>query len=255
MEQPTDSSQQLAKPGYVCELIRSLYGTRQAGEIWSSHLDKTLKQWGFKVPSIDNRVYFLLQGGEFLMLAIVVDDIAFSSTSPNLMERVKSKLSATFSVKIFGQLKSFVGRNVNITDSYIKVDQRSYARKLLQEHGMESANAVHTPLPVTADVTYKKEDEEQLSSSQRTSYRYIIGVLLYLSVGTRPDISYSVSALARHCHAPTKRHMSLVKRILRYVAGTVTLGLKYPRSGQTLSPRSIAVHVDADWDGCKDTRR
>ena len=120
---------------------------------------------------------------------------------------------------------------------------------------MESANAVHTPLPVNADITYKKEDEEQLSSSQHSSYRSIIGGLLYLSVGTRPDISYSVSALARHCHAPTKRHMSLVKRVLRYVAGTVTLGLKYPRSGQTLSPRSIAVHVDADWGGCKDTRR
>ena len=109
MDQPTDSSQQLAKPGYVCELIRSLYGTRQAGEIWGSHLDKTLKQWGFKVSNIDNRVYFLLQGGEFLMLAIVVDDIAFSSNSPFLMQKLKSKLSATFSVKHFGQLKSFVG--------------------------------------------------------------------------------------------------------------------------------------------------
>ena len=86
-------------------------------------------------------------------------------------------------------------------------------------------------------------------------YRSIIRRLLYLPIGTRPDISYSVSALARHCYAPTKRHMSVVKRVLRYVAGTVTLGLKYPLSGQTLSPSLVGVHVDADWGRCKDTSR
>ena len=92
VEQPTDSSQQLARPGYLCELIRSLYGTRQAGEIWCSYLDKTLQQWGFKASNINNLVYFSLKGGWFLMLAIVVDDIALSSNSLNLLEKFKSKL-------------------------------------------------------------------------------------------------------------------------------------------------------------------
>ena len=78
---------------------------------------------------------------------------------------------------------------------------------------MESASSVHAPLPVSADITYRRENEEQLSSSQH-SYRSIIGGLLYSSVGTRPNISNSVSALARHFHALTKRHMSLVKRAL-----------------------------------------
>ena len=58
------------------------------------------------------------------MLAIVVDDIAFSFNSPNLMERFKSMLSAAFSVKMFGQLNPFVGWIINIADSHIKVDQR-----------------------------------------------------------------------------------------------------------------------------------
>ena len=189
------------------------------------------------------------------MLAIVVDDIALSSNSPRLMKEFKTRLSATFSVKLFGQLKSFVGWTINITGSHIKVDQRSYARQLLQEHGMDQANAVYTPLPQNADITPKREDESILPRDQHSLYRSIIGGLLYLSVGTRPDISFSVSVLARHCHAPTRRHMLYLKRVLRYVAGTVTLGLSYPRSGQTLSPRSIAVHVDADWGGCKETRR
>ena len=76
-----------------------------------------------------------------------------------------------------------------------------------------------------------------------------------MPVGTRPDISYSVSALARHCYAPTKRHILLVKRVLRYFSGIESSGLKYPRFGQTLSPRWIAVHVVADLVGCEDRRR
>ena len=48
MERSTDSSQNLARLGHACQLIRSLYGTRQAGEIWGSHIDKTLKQWDLK---------------------------------------------------------------------------------------------------------------------------------------------------------------------------------------------------------------
>ena len=86
MEQPTDSSQHLARPGYVCEFIRTLYGTRQECKICCSHPGKTLKQWGCNVSSIDNRVYFLLECGEFLMLAIVVEHIALLSNSPNLIK-------------------------------------------------------------------------------------------------------------------------------------------------------------------------
>jgi len=163
------------------------------------------------------------------MLAIVVDDIAFSSNSPRLMNKFKAALSATFSVKLFGQLKSFVGWSINISHEFIKVDQRSYAKALLEEHEMASANGVHTLLPNNADLTPKREDENMLSTEQHSRYRSIIGGLLYLSVGIRPDISFSILVLARHCHEPTKRHMVYLKCILRYVVGTVTFGLTYPR--------------------------
>lgn len=87
----------------------------------------------------------------------------------------KPKLSDTFSVKLFGQIKPFVGWTTNITDFSIKAGKRSYAHKLLQARGMENSNAVQTPLPVSADITYRKKKEEQLSSSQHSSYRSVIG--------------------------------------------------------------------------------
>lgn len=117
----------------------------------------------------------MLLGIESLILAIVVHDISFSSNSPNLVERFKSKLSSTFPVKPFGQLKSFAGWTIDIADFVIKVDKRSFARKHLQEHRIENANTVHKTLPVGADITYKKEDEELLDIIQHSSYRSIIG--------------------------------------------------------------------------------
>ena len=112
------------------------------------------------------------------MLAVAVDNIAFSSNLSHLMQKFKSKLSATFSVKLFGQLKSSVRWPINITDYFIKVDQRNHFRKLLQEHVMKSALVVQKPLPVSADITYRKEYEEHLSSSQHYSYRSItVGIL------------------------------------------------------------------------------
>lgn len=77
----------------------------------------------------------------------------------------------------------------------------------------------------------------------------MIGALLYLAVCTRRDLSFPVSTLARHLHAPTTRHMRLTKRVIRYsdiyVSGTLKDGLHFPRLGP-LSPASLGAAVDAD---------
>ena len=93
-----DSSQVQAKPGHACKLHKSLYGTKQAREIWGSLQGKQLKEWGFKNFEYDNRIYFYVTGSEFAMLAIVVDDLAFSSNSSSLLLGFKSKLDANFDV-------------------------------------------------------------------------------------------------------------------------------------------------------------
>ena len=82
----------------------------------------------------------------------------------------------------------------------------------------------------------------------------MIGSLLYLAVCTRPNISFSVAVLARQVHTPISRNLALVKRIMRYVAGTSDFGLLYPRSCPVV-PQSLHASADADWGGCKETRK
>ncbi len=147
------------------------------------------------------------------MLAFFVDEIAFASNSSRIMTKFKSALSATLSVKLFGQLRSFVGWTISINEKSIKIDEGIHAKSLLEEHGMAEADAVHTPLPQNADVTPKREDEEPVKPEDHTKYRSIVGGLLYLSVGTRPAVSFPISVLACHCHKPTKRDLIHLKRV------------------------------------------
>ena len=79
MEQSIDWIQEEAVPGHVWKLLKSLYDTKEAGEIWGSHLDNRIKPWGFKSSKYDDRIYFLKRKQEFITISIVVDNLAFSS--------------------------------------------------------------------------------------------------------------------------------------------------------------------------------
>lgn len=91
-----------------------------------------------------------------------------------------------------------------------------------------------------------------LSSEESTRYRNIVGGLQYLTM-TRPDLSFAVNKVCQYLHAPRCTHWSAVKRILRYVQGTLTHGLLLRPS--TVSSDLLSVFSDADWAGNSDDRR
>ena len=83
-----------------------------------------------------------------------------------------------------------------------------------------------------------------------TAYRSLAGALQYLTF-TRPDLTYAVQQVCLHMHDPRESHLAALKRLLRYVRGTVDLGLVLHRSSST----ELVVYTDADWAGCPDTRK
>jgi hypothetical protein len=76
-----------------------------------------------------------------------------------------------------------------------------------------------------------------------------VGALQYLSF-SRPDIAYAVQQVCLYMHDPREPHLNAVKRILRYLRGTIDYGLQLHRS----SPTSLAADTDADWASCPNTR-
>ena len=204
MEQPTDSSGIPAKPGYICRLLKSMYGIKQASNTWGSLFMVTITRWGFKKSSVDPCVFYLSEGIGFIILVIVVDDMLFASNSERLLSTFKSKLENTFDVIFFNSLSSFLGWEITRFPKGIFVSQRRYISEIVNRHGLQTTNGTLSPLSIFYDPHIA---DATLSVSQHALYRTIIGELLYLTVCTRPDLTYSVNLLARNVHAPTLSHM------------------------------------------------
>lgn len=88
--------------------------------------------------------------------------------------------------------------------------------------------------------------------ANKTLYRTMVGKLVYAMVGTRPDIAFAVSQVARHFENPTVTHLTAVKRIIRYLKGTTSMGLLFDA---TMDITELMCHCDSDWGSCPDTRR
>jgi histone deacetylase 1/2 len=107
-----------------------------------------------------------------------------------------------------------------------------------------------SPTPLSATEKLSREDGVLLASGDATRYRSIVGGLQYLTL-TRPDLAFSVNKVCQFLHAPTTVHWSAVKRILRYVKGTMNTGLYIRKSNS----RRVSAFSDADWAGNVDDRR
>ncbi|WVZ64535.1 hypothetical protein U9M48_014036 [Paspalum notatum var. saurae] len=118
--------------------------------------------------------------------------------------------------------------------------QQKYATDILKRAGMESCKPAPTPL----------SSETCLGTEDATKFRSLVGALQYVTL-TRPDLSFPVNKVCQFLHAPTTSHWTAVKRILRYVKGTISYGLKLQKSPSML----VSAFSDADWAGSLDDRR
>nr|GFB22828.1 hypothetical protein [Tanacetum cinerariifolium] len=130
------------------------------------------------------------------------------------------------------------------------VDPTLFIRKngndLILKYGFESCDPVDTPM-----VEKSKLDEDKEGKAVDSShYHGMIGTLLYLTA-SRPDLQFAICMCARYQARPTKKHVHTVKRIFRYLGGTVHRGLWYLKDSSV----TLTAFADADHAGCQDTRR
>ncbi|XP_021834587.1 uncharacterized protein LOC110774362 [Prunus avium] len=145
-----------------------------------------------------------------------------------------------------GKLTYFLGLHIDYNaESDIFVSQKKYATELLHKAGMSSCRPCSTPSKPHTQVL----QSEGTLLSDPSLYRSVVGALQYLTF-TRPDLSYAVNSVCQYMTAPTEIHWLLVKRILRYIQGTLDHGLKF-----SSGPWQLHAFSDADWAGDVNTRR
>ena len=239
------------KPGQehlVCKLKHSLYGLKQSPRCWNEVLHKQLLNMQFVQSAHDSCIYIGKVNGDLVFLAVYVDDLIIASQKLSVIKKTKTLFAQKFAVKDMGQLHYFLGVRVEQTDSTVWLSQEKYCNNILERYEMSDCYAVATPMETTARPT-KAHDHSKMCDQRQ--YQSAIGSLLYLAGATRPDISYAVHKLAQYCSSPTTEHWNLVKRVLRYVKGTVGLGLLYQRQDNSL----LEVYSDSDYAGDMSDRK
>lgn len=149
-------------------------------------------------------------------------------------------------MKDMGFLHYFLGVQVHRFQHGLFLNQAKYAMELLERAQMKGCNPSKTPMASKLRQPYNGGTH----LSDPNIYRSIVGGLQYLTF-TRPDISYSVNYVSQFMHQPTVFHFQLVKRILRYVQGTIHHGTRLLSRGSL----NLCGFSDSDWAGCPLTRR
>ncbi|KAI5348760.1 hypothetical protein L3X38_001647 [Prunus dulcis] len=185
-------------------------------------------------------------GSDVLALLLYVDDIILTGSSDALIQEVIDDLSSVFELKDLGLLTYFLGLQISYPSSGgIFVNQYKYAKELVAKAGMTQCKACSTPCKPYSQVL--STDGELLKDP--TLYRRLVGALQYLTF-TRPDIAFAVNSVCQYMTAPTDSHFFQVKRILRYLQGTLQYGIKF-----SPGPMQLSAFSDADWAGDASTRR
>uniref|UniRef100_A0A2N9I718 Integrase catalytic domain-containing protein n=1 Tax=Fagus sylvatica TaxID=28930 RepID=A0A2N9I718_FAGSY len=229
-------------PSYVCKLRKAIYGLKQAPRAWYHELRTFLLHSGFKNSHADTSLFVLTTAGQKMYILVYVDDLIITGDNTKMIDSFVDGLAHRFSIKDLGQLSYFLGVEVVPNQQGILLSQRRYILDILARTHMQDAKPVLTPIPTSPPLL-----KSGTALPDPTEYRTIVGSLQYLLI-TRPDLAFAVNKLSQYMHTPTTDHWSFVKRLLRYLCGTINEGLQIHRK----SPLNLHAYSDADWAGDKD---
>ncbi|GJR93366.1 retrovirus-related pol polyprotein from transposon TNT 1-94 [Tanacetum coccineum] len=205
---------------------------------------------GFVDPDNPNHVYKLKKAlygecKELLLVQIYVDDIICDASTPELCNLFAKIMCSKIKMSVMGKISFFLGLQISQSPRGIFINQSKYSFESLKKYDFDTCDPVDTPM-----VEKSKLDEDKEGKAVDPShYRGMIGTLLYLTA-SRPDLQFAICMCARYQARPTEKHLHAVKRIFRYLRGTVNRGLWYPKD----SSITLTAFADADHAGCQDTR-
>jgi hypothetical protein len=209
-------------------------------------LDGVLLQFGFRRISSEHTVYFCGAGARRLVVGVYVDDLVITGADQGDIDAFKKEMKSMFQMSDLGLLHYYLGLEVNQSVNGITIGQKAYTAKILEDAGLAGCN----PCCIPMEPRLKLSKSSSAPGVDPTAYRSIVGSLRYL-VNTRPDLAFSVGYISRFMENPTTEHLGAVRKVLRYIAGTLDYGCLYTREkGGQLDGFS-----DNDHAGDVDTRK
>ena len=240
---------------YVCKLVHTIYGTMQGGHDWYETLTKTFKDLGYTTSRADPCVQFKKDDKNYTITDTYTDDIFGASNSDEEIKKRKDELGGIWEIKDVGETEYFLGMRVqqDLTLGTIRLTQHPYWEHVINRFSLDHIVPRNIPLPVGIvldnNMSPKTDSEKRIMDDK--PYRPILGSVMWGQLATHPNLSFSVSLLARFQSNPGIDHWNALMHVMGYIKNTIDYGLTYSRDSN-LSPTAF---VDADYGGCKDTRR
>ncbi|GKE29398.1 retrovirus-related pol polyprotein from transposon TNT 1-94 [Tanacetum coccineum] len=200
-------------PNHVCKLDKALYGLKQASRAWYETLSTFLTEHKFVRGKIDNTLFVYKTQTDVILVQIYVDDIIFGSTSTKLCKQFAKLMTQKYEMSMMGVLTYFLGFQIKQSERGISINQEKYVKDLLKKYDINGLS-VKTPM-----------------------------------VG--PDLNGKAVNKTRYRAKTKESHLIAIKRIFRYLKGTPSLGLWYPKC----SGFNLKGYSDYDYARCNMDRR
>ena len=246
------------RPGYVCKVVKPVYGMAQAGRRWQRSLFPWLVNHGF-VQSENDPCIFRKDAtvqtpsgprDETLLVGVYVDDLCVVNTYTDKYSLYQSFVTALkeWNVEDEGALTDLLGIDFDFSDNCVTLRQSKYIQKLVHTYlpdgvpnrVQKSSRPCNESLPqLVADALC---DSEPSDPELLKRYQSLVGALLYCATNTRPDIAYAVGMLCRAMGKPTPDLLLAAERVLSYLHHHSHLGLRFERSDEPLYGMT-----DSDW--------
>ncbi|KAE8247330.1 hypothetical protein A4X06_0g4533 [Tilletia controversa] len=238
--------------GKVCLLLRTLYGLKQSGRYWYHKLrDRLLEADFIQLKSEPCLFHKTTEQGPVIIL-IYVDDVAIAAPTEEAVSEIKQQFTSWFKMTDNGPLSSMLGIRINRSKCgrVATMSQTGYTDQILLQYGMTNCKPSDTPMSEASKGLGPREGSVA-TTQERHYYAALVGCLLWLAQGTRMDIAFQVGKLARFMANPSEDHVAAAKRVLRYLAGTRELGLRFRHSDLA----QLVGYSDSDHGSDPTTRR
>ena len=251
--------------GHVYLLRKAIYGLKQAGRQWYRKLKDTMSEFGLTQVISEPHTFVahkVVDGQKCtIILPIYVDDL-FPIGDKRLTDDFETWIGDYFKITTPCDAHYFLGirikRNRNLgpdsaLDAYISLDQDKYIESVLSRV-TEPIREYETPLSSSTELVPNPEPRENADQEVVHRYQSAIGQLMYIMLGTRPDLAYAVGKLSRFSSNPSPNHTQAVLRVFGYLLRYPASSLVYQRDSND-PPLPIYGYTDADWAGETDTAK
>lgn len=159
-------------------LKKSLYGLKQSGRMWNQKIDSMLRRIGFNPGKADACLYVRRRGNESDFILLYVDDLLVACSSEREYEKIVSKLATELELTKLGDVKSYIGLQIEKEGNYYYINHKQYIKQLIEQFGMIDAKA--SRIPMDPGYIQLKEEKDKLDNNDK--FQRLVGGLLYLAV-------------------------------------------------------------------------